>query len=336
MTRAVTVALDGVDGELRDAVAAALAAAADLVLATPADRDLADVLVVADDAASSALDRCRSAAQPCVVLLETPTIASVSDAMRAGARGAVTRDPLDAFGLVGAVRDAAGFRTATAEATAPPGRLVVVTGACGGAGATTVAVALARVAEPPVALLDLDLAGGAIARRVALGVDPADAGLAGQSSGRRAWERLAADAGFARIVAAPRRPDLAWLVREGVCTELARAARGDAATVVADVGRGAGPAIELFGDAALVVVTARPVAEQLAAAVEHAAFADGLVGGAVPVRVCVSGVRVRDEPMLRLAAAAHGLRIDARLPYRTRDEASTGDGLRALLATVAA
>ena len=258
MTRAVTVALDGVDGELRDAVAAALAPAADLVLATPADRDLADVLVVADDAASSALDRCRSAAQPCVVLLETPTIASVSDAMRAGARGAVTREPLDAFGLVGAVRDAAGFRTATAEATAPPGRLVVVTGACGGAGATTVAVALARVAEPPVALLDLDLAGGAIARRVALGVDPADAGLAGQSSGRRAWERLAADAGFARIVAAPRRPDLAWLVREGVCTELARAARGDAATVVADVGRGAGPAIELFGDAALVVVTARP------------------------------------------------------------------------------
>ena len=39
-----------------------------------------------------------------------PTIASVSDAMRAGARGAVAREPLDAFGLVGAVRDAAAFR----------------------------------------------------------------------------------------------------------------------------------------------------------------------------------------------------------------------------------
>ncbi len=39
-------------------------------------------------------------------------MASVSDAMRAGARGAVARDPLDAFGLLGAVRDAAAFRLA--------------------------------------------------------------------------------------------------------------------------------------------------------------------------------------------------------------------------------
>ena len=247
----------------------------------------------------------------------------------------MAREPLDSFGLVGAVRDAAAFRAAAADTT-PPGRLVVVTGARGGAGATTVAVGLARVAEPPVALLDLDLAGGAVASRAGLTVDAADAGLAGQASGRRAWERLAADAGFARVVAAPRRPDLAWLVREGVYTELARAARGDAATVVADVGRGAGPAIELFGDAALVVVTARPVADQLAAAAEHAAFVDGLVAGAIPVRVCVAGVRVRDEPVLRLAAAAHGLRIDARTPHRSRGEAAAGDSLRALLAMEAA
>src|SRR5262249_36761729 len=159
--------------------------------------------------------------------------------------------------LVGAVRDAAAFRAGVTEASAP-GRLVVVTGACGGAGATTIAVALARAAEPPVALLDLDLAGGAVARRAGLGVDAAEPGLAAQSSGRRAWERLPVDAGFARVVTAPRRPDLAWLVREGVCAELARAARGDATTVVADVGRGAGPAIELFPDATIVIVAARP------------------------------------------------------------------------------
>jgi Mrp family chromosome partitioning ATPase len=333
VTRPVTVALDGLDGALHDAVAAALAPAADLALATPADRDLADVLVVADDAASSALDRCRAAQQPCVVLLETPTLASLSDAMRAGARGAVAREPLDAFGLVGAVRDAAAFRPATADAAAP-GRLVVVTGAAGGAGATTVALALAHAAEPPVALLDLDLAGGAIARRAAVAVDPADAGLAGQTSGRRAWERLAIDAGFARLVAAPRRPDLAWLVREGACADLARAARAEAATVVADVGRGAGPVIELFGDAALVVVTARPVPEQLAAAAEHAAFVDGLVGGAVPVRLCISGARLRDEPALRLAAAAHGLRIHARLPHGDPDGGT--DVAQGLLAAVPA
>jgi Mrp family chromosome partitioning ATPase len=332
VTRPVTVGLDGLDDALRDAVAAALAPVADLALATPADRDLADVLVVADDAASSALDRCRAAQQPCVVLLETPTLASLSDAMRAGARGAVARDPLDPFALVGALRDAAAFRPAPADAVAP-GRLVVVTGAAGGAGATTVAVALAHAAEPPVALLDLDLAGGAIARRVGVAVDPADAGLAGQTSGRRAWERLAVDAGFARVVAAPRRPDLAWLVREGACADLARAARAEAATVIADVGRGAGPAIELFADAALVVVTARPVPDQLAAAVEHAAFADGLVGGAVPVRLCVSGARLRDEPAIRLAAAAHGLRVDARLPHG--DPATGREAVRGLLEAAA-
>ena len=37
----------------------------------------------------------------------------------------------------------------------------------------------------------------------------------------------------------------AWLVREGVCTDLARAARAACATVVADVGRAAGPPLEL-------------------------------------------------------------------------------------------
>src|SRR5262249_47909940 len=189
---------------------------------------------------------------------------------------------------------------------------------------------------PPVALLDLDLAGGAVARRAGLGVDAAEPGLAAQSSGRRAWERLPVDAGFARVGTAPRRPDLAWLVREGVCAELARAARGDATTVVADVGRGAGPAIELFPDATIVIVAARPVADQLAAAAEHAAFVDGLVGGAVPVRVCVSGVRTRDEPVLRLAAAAHGLRIDARLPPGARDDIASEARPRALLAAAAA
>jgi Mrp family chromosome partitioning ATPase len=335
VTRAVTVALEGVDADLRDAVVAALEPAADLAVTTPAERDLADVLVVADDAACSALDRCRAAAQPCVVLLESPTLASVSDAMRAGARGAVAREPLDAFGLVGAVRDAAAFRRVPSEAVAP-GRLVVVTGALGGAGATSVAVALARAADGPVALLDLDLAGGAVARRAGLPFDPADAGLAGQAGGRRAWERLAVDAGFARVVTAPRRPDLAWLVREGVCAELARAARAECATVIADVGRAAGPAIELFADATLVVVAARPTAEQLAATAEHVAFVDGLVGGAVPVRVCVAGVRLRDEPVLRLAAAAHGIRIDARLAYAAGDAVPALDGLSGLLAEGAA
>jgi Mrp family chromosome partitioning ATPase len=264
-------------------------------------------------------------------------MASVSDAMRAGARGAVAREPLDAFGLLGAVRDAAAFRQVAPEAVAP-GVLIVVTGATGGAGTTTVALALARAVAAPVGLLDLDLAGGDLARRTGMELDPGDPGLAGQASGRRAWERLAVDAGFAHVVPAPRRPDLAWLVREGVCTDLARAARAACATVVADVGRAAGPPLELVGEATLVVVVARPVAAQLEAAADHATFIEGLVAGRSPVRVCLTGVRLRDEGVVRLATAAHGLRIAARLPFTATGSAGRAcpDGVLAALLGAAA
>ncbi len=315
MTRPVMVAIEGGDATLRETIAAALAPAFDLTLTSAGDLELVDVVIAADDAVSSALDRCRASRRPCVVLLDEPSLASVSDAMRAGARGAVVRQPLDAFGLVGAVRDAAGFRIAVPDA-ATPGRLIVVTGATGGAGATTVALALAKAATAPVGLLDLDLAGGDLARRAGVGEDRSEPGLSGQASGRRAWERLAKNAGFAQLVAAPRRPDLAWLVREGVCTDLARAARAACTTVVADIGRGAGPPLELVGEATLVVVVARPAAQQLAAAAEHAAFLEGLVGGRCPVRVCLTGTRLRDEMTIRLATAAHGFKVAARLPLR--------------------
>ena len=282
------VAIDGGDAALREAVAAALAPAPDLALASAGDLDLVDVVVAADDAASSALDRCRASRRPCVVLLDEPSIASVSDAMRAGARGAVAREPLDAFGLLGAVRDAAAFRLAAPDAAAP-GALLVVTGATGGAGTTTVALALARACRGRRSASSTSTSPAAISPAAAgVELDPADPGLAGQASGRRAWERLAVDAGFAHVVPAPRRPDLAWLVREGVCTDLARAARGACTTVVADVGRAAGPPLELIGEATLVVVVARPVAAQLAAAALHAAFLEGLVAGRCPVRVCVT------------------------------------------------
>lgn len=335
MSRPVMVALDGGDAALREAVAAALAPAPDIALAAASDLDVVDVVVAAADAASSALDRCRASRRPCVVLLDEPSMASVSDAMRAGARGAVARDPLDAFGLLGAVRDAAAFRQVVPD-TAAPGALIVVTGATGGAGTTTVALALARAAAAPVGLLDLDLAGGDVARRAGIELDPGEPGLAGQASGRRAWERLAIDAGFALIVPAPRRPDLAWLVREGVCTDLARAARAACATVVADVGRAAGPPLELVAEATMVVVVARPVAAQLAAAAAYAAFLEGLVAGRSPVRVCVTGMRLRDEPVVRLATAAHGLRIAARLPFRGATERVRPDGSLAALLGAAA
>ncbi len=337
MSRPVLVAIDGGDELLREAVAAALAPAHDIALASAGDLDVVDVVIAADDAGSSALDRCRASRRPCVVLLDEPSMASVSDAMRAGARGAVARGPLDAFGLLGAVRDAAAFRLSVPDA-ATPGALIVVTGATGGAGTTTVALALARAASAPVGLIDLDLAGGDLARHAGIDLDPGHPWLAGQASGRRAWERLAVDAGFAFVVPAPRRPDLAWLVREGVCTDLARAARATCTTVIADVGRAAGPPLELIAEATLVVVVARPIAAQLMAAAAHAAFLDGLVAGRSPIRVCVAGVRLRDEAVIRLATAAHGLRVAARLPFSGDGAAvrSRADGALAALLEAAA
>ena len=106
---------------------------------------------------------------------------------------------------------------------------------------------------------------------------------------------------------------------------------------MADVGRAAGPPLELIGEATLVVVVARPVAAQLAAAALHAAFVEGLVAGRCPVRVCVTAMRLRDEGVVRLATAAHGLRIAARLPFRSAGRGgSRPDGaLAALLGAVA-
>ena len=249
------VAIDGGDAALREAVAGALAPASDLALASAGDLDLVDVVVAADDAALVGA-RPLPRFSPAVRRAAGRAVHRVRvrrDARRC--RGAVAREPLDAFGL----RRRGPRRRGVPGSDRPggaaaPGRLLVVTGATGGAGTTTVALALARAAAAPVGLLDLDLAGGDIARRCGLELDPAEPGLAGQASGRRAWDRLAVDAGFAHVVPAPRRPDLAWLVREGVCTDLARAARAACATVVADVGRAAGPPLELIGEATLVVV----------------------------------------------------------------------------------
>lgn len=74
------------------------------------------------------------------------------------------------------------------------------------------------------------------------------------------------------------------------------------------------------------------------AAAAHAAFLEGLVAGRSPVRVCVTGVRLRDEGVVRLATAAHGLRVAARLPFSGDGAAgrTRADGALAALLEVAA
>ncbi len=232
-----------------------------------------DVLLVAGDAERSALDRCRelSATVPVVLVLDgAPSIAAVTAAMGAGARGTVGR-PLDPFALVDAVRTAAAFSTLL-DPHARRGHVIVVSGAVGGVGTSSIAYLLARASTAPAALLDLDLLGGDVGELAGVTVPVTAAGLAGETAGRRAWQRLAVDVEWGAVLASPRRPDLAWLVREGIAGELVRAAAERYPTVVVDIGRAVGPAIEVIREADAAVVVLRRGARHHALAVDHAAF----------------------------------------------------------------
>jgi hypothetical protein len=295
----------------------------------------ADVAVVAGDEDVSALDRCRQVARelPCVVLLgASPGVDDLSAAMAAGARAVVARTD-DTLTLTRAVTTAAAFARPverTAGARAP---VFVVTGAHGGAGTSTVAIALAASLPGRVALIDLDLAGGSLADVAGLTVEPSDPGLAGQASGAGAWAGLRADVGWCMLVPAPYRPELAWLVAEGLCRDTVAAAAADADAVVADAGRAAGPAIEALTIADVAVVVCTPAARSIAAAARHARVIARLAPGAA-CEICVAGARRADLVRLRLTTVPRGARVRLVLP-RLADPVHPGTRAQAALASLA-
>jgi Mrp family chromosome partitioning ATPase len=287
--RTIVVSVRGGTPSLEQDVAGTLGAA-DGIEVSRSSSLLADVVVVAGDSDLSALDRCREAASsaPVVVVLDgAPTVSAVTAAMGAGARATVGL-PLDAFDLVDAIRSAAAFTTAP-DPHARRGQVVVVSGSAGGVGASVVAYLLARATGPTTALVDLDLCGGEIAGLA--GVTPLrdSAGLAGETSGRRAWQRLAVEVSWGTVLALPRRPDLAWIVRDGVAGELVRAAAERHATVIVDVGRATGPALEVIREADAALVICRAGRAQLAVAVEHAALLARLGAERFVPRIVVNG-----------------------------------------------
>lgn len=135
------------------------------------------------------------------------------------------------------------------------GRAIAVVAAHGGAGATQATAALVRELAGPLCAIDADFAGGDLAERLGLDARQADAGLAAHDGGDP-FAAIARRAPFGWFIAVCPRPELAWLVRDGVIRDLAHQARRHAAIAVADLGRAAGPAHELLVTADLVVLIA--------------------------------------------------------------------------------
>jgi Flp pilus assembly CpaE family ATPase len=323
----IRVALVGGGAHLRDGLRAALAGQ-EIELLDGAGVGAADVALVADDGEASGAERCRALAAvvPCVLIAPPGVALPSATAAALGARATVEL-PLDASALAGAMRVAA-----AAPALAAGGTVITVLSGAGGQGATTVADALARVLPEPVAALDLDLAGGALAARAGIADDPRDAGLAGEERPEAAFERLARPVPYGRLVPAPARPDLAWLVRDGLVSGLCRAARAAHRWVVADVGRPLGPTVEAVLAADLLLVVTRLDAAAVAATRRQLELLARLAVPDCAVRVVANAVRRRD------AVRAYGLsgELGREAALVLPDAPAGGDELGRVLAAVPA
>jgi hypothetical protein len=295
----------------------------------------ADVVVVVGDERVSALDRCRqsSRGRPCIVLVpDPPSAGDLAAAMGSGARAVISLND-DAPAVSAAVQAAAAFtapRDRKGRSTAP---IIAVTGGHGGAGASVLAVAIAASVTAPVALIDLDLAGGRLAELVGVPLEPTDPGLAAHTRGASAWAELRVDGGWCALVPAPPRPELAWLVSEGVPAGLVAEAALTAETVVADIGRAAGPVLEVAAAAEVIVVACRPVPRSVDAGARHARVL-GRLCPAASVRLCLVGASRRDVARLRIGRVAGGATVDHVVPDLTDGATRPPRGVRAALAAL--
>jgi secretion/DNA translocation related CpaE-like protein len=151
---------------------------------------------------------------------------------------------------------------AAVRAPVERGRLVVVGGSCGGAGASTVATAVALAAAPGVTLVDADPWGAGL--DLLLGAEGAEGlrwpeltGLRGRVAGDALLAALPTVGGIS-VVAASRSSPL--VVPAGALTAVVDAARSIGCPVVVDLPRSAGedpPPVVADADLAVLVVPAR-------------------------------------------------------------------------------
>ena len=133
----------------------------------------------------------------------------------------------------------------------------------GGPGVTTTALLIAGALEAPAAVVEADLAGGALAVRYGLGREPGLTTLAAAGAiDGDGWKAHAQDAGGVPVIVGPDSPDHTRALWDRAGRRIASALTASEVTWVADLGR-VGDDTPLADDLALLLVVVRPVAEHL-------------------------------------------------------------------------
>ncbi len=142
-------------------------------------------------------------------------------------------------------------------------RVVGIGSVRGAPGVTTTSMLVAGTLPGSVALVEADLAGGAIAVRYGLGREPGLTTLAaaGPVDGD-GWRAHAQDAGGVAVLVGPDSPDSARALWRRAGDRLGRNLTASDATVVVDLGR-VSDDLPLRDEMSLLVVLVRPVAEHL-------------------------------------------------------------------------
>ena len=218
-----------------------------------------DVALVADPGAGGAPGLRQLVAgcgRPAVVLARSVEVDTYRRALGAGAR-AVLALPAVPSALGDALVEATATATAGHPASAPAGRVVAVVAAKGGAGATSVALALARLGEG--LLVDLSGSWASLAALLGCRAERSLADLVHVGDGLAAAVGTAAVAhpGGLRLVPGPAGPEIAAALPSGFAAGLVRELR-TAAPAVVDAGTAAFTASReaaVAADRTLVVVT---------------------------------------------------------------------------------
>jgi Flp pilus assembly CpaE family ATPase len=295
---------------------------ADLLASMPAARLLAnppgcDVLIVADDpdqltAAGDLAAACPGAG--IVLLTRQAGIETYRAALAVGVR-AVVDLPLVPAQLVEAIGEAA--RSATGAAAGAPAPLVGVAAATGGAGATSVALTLARVGGG--VLVDLGGGWGGLPLPDTPGSTIVDLARVGTAVGPALDALVQRLPGGMALLPGPPQREVAELLPAGMGTSLAREIRGRSSLTVADLGTiGCETAREIAVAATHLVVVCSPDLRSSSAArgLLTAASAWGVGGDAV--RLIVNRRRRSAELSTRGVERAAGCPVVAVLDDRPR------------------